>query len=89
MSTIETKKDEVSEHKYSFCRSWSSRRNSRRTGFGVLLLTIGLVWLGAKTGYIPMEWFHSGFFWPAVFILLGSWMVVKSVIRRKHQRECC
>ena len=89
MSTIETKKDEVSEHKHSFCGSWSSRRNSRRTGFGVLLLTIGLVWLGATTGYIPMEWFHSEFFWPVVFILLGSWMVIKSVIRKKHQNGCC
>ena len=88
MSTIETKKEEVNGHKYSFCRNWYYGRNSR-TGFGVLLLTIGLVWLGAKTGYIPMEWFHSGLFWPAVFILLGSWIVVKSVVRRKRQSECC
>ncbi len=88
MSTIETKKSEVNEHKRSFCRSWSSSRNSR-AGLGVLLLTIGLIWLGAKTAYIPMEWFHSGLFWPAVFILIGSWIVVKSVIRRKHQWGCC
>ena len=88
MSTIETKKNELNEHKHSFCRSWSFGRNSR-TGFGVLLLTIGLVWLGAKTGYIPMEWFHSGFFWPAVVILIGAWIIVKSRIRRKHQSGCC
>ena len=88
MSTMETKQSEANEHKSSLCGSWSSDRNSS-IGFGVLLVIIGLVWLGAKTGYIPMEWFHSEFFWPVVFILLGSWMVIKSVIRKKHQNGCC
>ncbi len=88
MSTIETKQNEVNEHKHSLCRSWSFGRNSR-IRFGVLLVIIGLIWLGARMGYIPAEWFHSGFFWPAVVILIGAWIVVKSRIRRKHHLGCC
>ena len=67
MSTIETKQNEVNEHKHSLCGNWSDRRNSH-IGFGVLLVIIGLIWLGARMGYIPVEWFQSGFFWPAVVI---------------------
>lgn len=85
MSTIETKQNEANEYKHSLCRSWPFGRNSR-IGLGALLVIIGLIWLGARTGYIPVEWFHSEFFWPAVVILIGVWIVVKSIIRRKHHR---
>jgi putative Mn2+ efflux pump MntP len=44
---------------------------------GILLVTIGLIWLGARLGLLDFSWLQAVYFWPAVFILLGVWMVHK------------
>jgi uncharacterized membrane protein len=44
---------------------------------GTLLVTIGLIWLGARLGLLDFSWLQAVYFWPAVFILLGVWMVYK------------
>jgi hypothetical protein len=88
MSAIETKQNKANEHKPSLCRSWCFSGNSGLR-FGVLLVIIGLVLFGVRMGFLPVEWFHSEFFWPAVFVIFGSWIVLKSLIRRKyHDRPC-
>ena len=89
MSANETTQNKTNGHTPSLCRSWFfSRKNPIR--FGIMLVIIGLVWLGARTGYVPVEWLHSELFWPSVVIFIGSWIVVKSMIRRKHHyKSCC
>ena len=49
---------------------------------GILLVTIGLIWLGAKAGLLDFSWLQAVYFWPAVLILLGVWMVHKGSKRK-------
>jgi len=44
---------------------------------GILLVIIGLIWLGARLGLLDFSWLQAVHFWPTVFILLGVWMVYK------------
>jgi hypothetical protein len=88
MSAIETKQNKANEHKPSLCKSWCANRNSS-IRFGVLLVIIGLIWLGAKTGFLPVEWFHSELFWPSVVIFFGSWITLKNIIRKKYHNGSC
>lgn len=88
MSAIETKQNKANEHKTTLCRSWCSSGNSGAR-FGILLVIIGLIWLGARMGFLPVEWFHSEWFCPAVIVFFGSWILLKSLIRKKyHDRPC-
>ena len=60
------------------CRAWTHQGNpARKKKIGILLVTIGLVWLGAKLGLLDFSWLQAVHFWPTVFILLGVWMVYK------------
>ena len=44
---------------------------------GILLVTIGLIWLGARVGLLDFSWLRVVPFWPVILILLGVWMVYK------------
>ena len=46
-----------------------------------MLVTIGLIWLGARIGLLDFPWLQAVYFWPAVLILLGAWMVYKGSMR--------
>jgi len=60
------------------CGPWTYHRNpARKMKVGILLVTIGLIWLGARLGLLDFSWLQAVHFWPAVFILLGVWMVYK------------
>jgi uncharacterized membrane protein YoaK (UPF0700 family) len=60
------------------CGPWTHQRNpARKTKVGILLVTIGLIWLGAKAGLLDFSWFQGIHFWPAALILLGVCMVYK------------
>ena len=60
------------------CRHWTHQRNpARKKKIGILLVTIGLIWLGARLGLLDFSWLQAVHFWPTVFILLGVWMVYK------------
>jgi hypothetical protein len=50
---------------------------------GALLVAVGLVWLAITIGWIPNGWYHSGFFWPVVIILVGLWIVIRGVLGGK------
>jgi uncharacterized membrane protein len=68
------------------CRPWDHQRNpARKKKIGILLVTIGLIWLGARLGLLDFSWLQVVPFWPAVFILLGVWMVYKG-FRQGKQR---
>ena len=60
------------------CRAWTHQGNpARKKKIGILLVTIGLIWLGAGAGLLDFSWLQTVYFWPAVLILLGVWMVYK------------
>jgi uncharacterized membrane protein len=60
------------------CGPWTHQRNpARKKKIGILLVIIGLIWLGARVGLLDLSWLQVDPFWPAVFILLGVWMVYK------------
>jgi len=64
------------------CKSWTHQRNpARKKKIGILLITIGLIWLGARVGLLDFSWLQAVHFWPAVLILLGVWMVYKGFMR--------
>ncbi len=64
------------------CRAWTHERSpARKKKIGILLVTIGLIWLGARAGLLDFSWLQAVYFWPAVLILLGAWMVYKGSVR--------
>ena len=64
------------------CGLWDHRRNrAAKLKIGILLIAIGLLWLGARLGLLDFSWLQAVYFWPAVFILLGVWMVYKGFMR--------
>jgi hypothetical protein len=64
------------------CRGWTDQRSpARKKKIGILLVTIGLIWLGAKAGLLDFSWLQAVYFWPAVLILLGAWMFYKGSVR--------
>jgi len=68
------------------CGPWTHHRNpARKMKVGILLVTIGLIWLGAKAGLLDFSWFQGIHLWPAVVILLGVWMVYKGFMQGKQK----
>jgi hypothetical protein len=64
------------------CRAWSHQRYpARKKKIGILLVTIGLIWLGARAGLLDFSWLQAVYFWPAVLILMGAWLVYKGSMR--------
>ena len=60
------------------CGPWTHQRNpARKKKIGILLITIGLFWLGVRLGLLDFSWLQAIHFWPVVFILLGVWIVYK------------
>ena len=66
------------------CGSCSHQRNpARKMKIGILMVTIGLIWLGARLGLLDFSWQRAVHFWPVAFILLGVWMVYKGFMQGK------
>jgi hypothetical protein len=58
------------------CGPWVHHRHpASKAKFGLLLVAIGLLWLGASLGLLDLSWLHAVPFWPAIFILFGAWLV--------------
>ncbi len=51
------------------CMSWV-RKRCHCERFGVLLIVIGLLWLGQRAGWFPLE-----IFGPLVLLTIGVWMI--------------
>jgi hypothetical protein len=78
----EKKMSNVQESNKNFgfmcCGPWAHRSHpASGYKFGILLITIGLIWLGAAVGWIDLSWLRSVPFWPTAFILFGVWLVFK------------
>ena len=48
----------------------------RGIGFGILLIAIGLFWLGKELGLLP-----SIPFWPAILLIVGLWIFLVSALK--------
>jgi hypothetical protein len=79
----------VSQEKYRnfghmCCGLWHHRRSpAAKLKIGILLIAIGLLWLGAKGGMIDLTWLQTVHVWPMMVVLLGVCMVYKG-LKRKH-----
>ncbi len=66
------------------CAPWTHHRHhALKKQFGMVLIIIGVVWLGARLGLLDLSWLHAAYFWPAAFILLGAWLVYRGIAREK------
>ncbi len=66
------------------CRPWSHHRHHAfKKQIGMVLIIIGVIWLGARLGLLDFSWLHGVYFWPAAFILLGAWLVYRGIMRGK------
>jgi len=69
------------------CRSGVHHRHpASKMKIGFLLVAIGLIWLGARVGFIDLSWLHAVPFWPAAFILFGAWLVYNE-LRARNQEQ--
>ena len=60
------------------CMSWV-RKRYHRGRFGILLIVIGLLWLGQRAGWFPLE-----IFGPLVLLTLGLWMIATSYLHKRQ-----
>lgn len=66
------------------CGPWAHQRNpARKKKIGILLVIIGLIWLGTRVGLLDLSWLHVVPIWPALLILLGVRMVYKGLRQGK------
>jgi hypothetical protein len=79
--------DRIRHKGLAFCRCPMS--GSGRIVFGTLLAAVGALWLALKLGWIPATYYDSAtvVFWPLVLILIGTWIAVKTLARRKSCSE--
>jgi len=60
------------------CLSWV-RKRYHHARFGSLLILIGLLWLGQRAGWFPLE-----IFGPLVLLTIGVWMIVTSYLHKRQ-----
>mgnify|MGYP000856175569 CR=1 FL=1 len=64
------------------CGPWGHRGNpAAKLGIGLLLISLGLLWLGARAGIFDFSWLQSVYFWPVMVVLCGACMVYKGLRR--------
>ena len=61
---------------------WHRMCGTRSSGvfWGIFFIAVGMIWLGKKAGWFPPEWIAM--FWPALFIVMGIWIIAASFIRK-------
>jgi uncharacterized membrane protein len=70
------------------CGPWVHHRHpASKMKFGILLIAIGLIWLGARAGYIDLSWLHFVPFWPTACILFGAWLLYNGLRREKPRTD--
>lgn len=47
--------------------------------WGLFLVVFGLIWIGKKTGYIPVD---TALFWPSLMVFAGIWILAGALLRR-------
>jgi hypothetical protein len=74
-SNIDTNSSEHSRHQ----GLWCGRSTSGGIFCGSMMVIIGGIWIGKKTGLIPLD---MDLFWPAVMVVLGAWVLAANLFRR-------
>ena len=66
-----------SRHEGLWCGS------SRSSGIfcGFFLVVIGLIWIGKKTGFIPVD---IVLFWPSLMVFAGIWILAGALLRGRR-----
>lgn len=60
-------------------KEWVYHQYYSGLSFGVLLFIVGAIWLSSELGWIP-----EIPFWPTLLLVVGIWIIVKAMIKRKH-----
>ena len=70
------------------CGTWDHHRHpAAKLRIGILLIAIGMLWLGAKAELLDFSWLHSIYFWPTLFVLLGAWITYKGLKRIRTNKK--
>ena len=70
------------------CGPWVHHRNpASKMKIGLLLVAIGLLWLGASLGFLDLSWLRAVPFWPTAFILFGVWLVYNGLMGEKPKTD--
>lgn len=62
-------------------RHWCGTSRSSGIFCGLVLTVIGALWLGKKTGLIPLD---MELFWPTVMVIAGVWMLAAAILRSRR-----
>ena len=69
---------------YACCGHWFGRNHAKiRIRIGILLLLIGLIWYGARMGWVNLTWFYTIHFWPVVVMIMGAWLIYRGLWTRR------
>jgi len=69
---------------YTCCGHWFSRNHQGfRIRIGILPLLIGLIWYGARIGWVDFTWFYRIHFWPVVVMIIGALLIYRGLWTRR------
>jgi hypothetical protein len=54
---------------------------------GLMMILIGLVWFGARLGWLDFSWFRIVPLGPLILIMIGLWVVYRGVMPKKMNHE--
>jgi hypothetical protein len=77
------KENENSNESISKRHHWYWMCGGRSSGifWGILFIVVGLFWFGKKADWVSLE--QIAMFWPIVLIIIGVWVIVGTLLRRK------
>jgi len=76
-------REQLKNFHYSCCAPRTGRKHRTSMSVcGIMLIVAGLFWLSARMGWLPAAWSLPAVFWPAVLICFGTWIVVKTMVKR-------
>ena len=58
---------------------WCGSSRSSGIFWGILLVALGLIWIGKKTGLIPVD---IDLFWPSLMVIAGVWILAGALLRK-------
>jgi hypothetical protein len=50
---------------------------------GLMMILIGLLWFGARLGWLDFAWFRIVPLGPLILIMIGIWIVYRGVMSKK------
>jgi uncharacterized membrane protein len=65
----------------------SKSGNLFSTGFGLIVLAVGIVWLGKSLGMIPLDFNIIKYICPACLILFGIWIIAEHYVKKNQKQS--